>query len=375
MLTTVREHSSPPPAALPPTTTADIDRIVDIYAYLDVPSGSRSRAGGAGAYCFYGKPSLASLGGTQLEEWIDRLLAKVHDEVPRGQEDFRIEIDGFAYRGLIDEGDQGTEISLRRLPQAPPTLKDLGLRQGAIRTLLEAEWLNQGGLLLFAGLTGQGKTTVASACVRSRLEAYAGRCVTVEDVIEVPLEGIWGDGACRQLKVDYATTDPRRYGFQGAIRRAYRCMPATRPAILYVGEVRDTETATEVVKAAANGMLVLSTIHAGDPIQAVSRLLPMAAEALGPEASAMMVSQALRMVMHISLDLDPAKAGWGRGAFSGSCAVSTGGTSALGSLIRQQKFQMIAQVVETQTRIITAAGFQCPPAHQLLTQLCPSGPS
>jgi twitching motility protein PilT len=43
--------------------------------------------------------------------------------------------------------------------------------------------------------------------------------------------------------------------------------------ILFIGEIRDDATAYEAVNASINGCLVVSTIHAGSPVQGVERIL------------------------------------------------------------------------------------------------------
>lgn len=328
----------------PPRTLDDIDKIVDLY-YLEPVTGApveATRTGGQGAYVYYGPPQRADLRDTELADWATRLSEQVTAQFP-SEEDFRIEFEGRTFRGCRDHSGLTTEVALRRLPRDVPLLSDLTFDHGGSRLLLEAPWLNQGGLVLFCGLTGQGKTTLAGATVRTRLERYAGRCVTVEDPAELPLEGFFGEGACRQLQVDYLAADPWRRGFAGAMRRAYRKLPATRPAILYVGEVRDHETAVELVKAALNGMLVVSTIHAHDPIAAVTRLVTMAEQTLGESAS-MLVGQALRLVMHHKLVLSAKSNGWKRGEFFGQVLYSDADNHPVANLIRTQRYAQLIQV-------------------------------
>lgn len=329
---------------MPPTTLNDLDRVVDIY-YLEPVTGApveSERTGGQGAYVFYGPPTRADLRGTELAGWVDRLAAKINEEYPSA-EDFRIEFEGRSFRGCRDFSGLTCEVALRRLPAQVPLLSDLTFDLDSVRGLLEAPWLDRGGLVLFCGLTGQGKTTVANAAVRSRLERYAGRCVTVEDPPELPMEGFFGQGACRQLQVDYTAADPWRRGFAGAMRRAYRKLPATRPAMLLVGEVRDNETAAELVKAALNGMLVFSTIHAHDAIAAVTRLVTMAEQTLGESAS-LLVGQALRMVVHNKLVLSAKADGWKRGEFFSQILFSDADNHPVANLIRTQRYPQLIQV-------------------------------
>lgn len=349
----------------PPSTPDDIDRIIDLYYYEAPPEGTMVLTGSDGAYCYYGPAAVATLGGTGLTPFVDRLAAAVASRP--GQEDFRVTVDGRTFRVCRDDSN-GVHVSCRRLPKTTPLLSELKLDETAVRDLLLAPWLNDGGLVMFCGLTGQGKTTFASATVRTRLELYGGRCVAVEDVPELPLHGIRGRGSCHQIKVDYQTEDPNKHGFNGAVRRAYRSLPATRPAILYVGEVRDAETAQEVVKAAGNGMLVITTTHAGDPASALLRLITLAEAAMG-ESARMSVAQALRLVVHSSLVLKPDVVGWERGRFTATAMVSDGPTHAIAHLIRKGDYSQVMGVVEGQQTRIKAASAARTPAPVLLQTL------
>lgn len=353
----------------PPRTLEDLDRIVDIY-YLEPVTGApveSSRTGGQGAYVFYGPPQRADLRDTELAAWVDRLAERIRDQYPHADE-FRVEFEGRTFRGCRDHSGLTTEVALRRLPADVPLLSMLNFDHSTIRQLLEAPWLDRGGLVVFCGLTGQGKSTLAGATVRSRLERYAGRCVTVEDPPELPLEGFFGQGACRQLQVDYTSPDPWRRGFAGAMRRAYRKLPATRPAILYVGEVRDNETAVELVKAALNGMLVVTTIHAHDPIAAITRLVTMAEQTLGESAS-LLVGQALRLVLHHKLVLSAKADGWKRGEFFGQLLYSDADNHPVANLIRTQRYAQLMQVQNFQMSHVRNAGRAGMTAGELMAEI------
>ena len=360
-------------ASSPPSTIGDVDRIIDLYYYESVPAAHPSlKAGGAGSYCYYGPPECVRLAGTELEGWVTGLMEHVAAK-QRSGEDFRIQYDGRYWRACRDVSDAGTQVSVRRLPDDCPHLDGLSFEAPVVRDILMGEWLNDGGLILFSGLTGQGKTTTAAATVRSRLEAMGGRAVCVADVNEIAaLEGVWDKGSCRQLNVDYQTDDPARRGFIGAIRRAYRSMPATRPGLLLVGEVRDAETASEVLKASSNGMLCITTIHAFDPISALLRLASLAEQQMGDTAN-LALSQALRVVVHQTLTLAPDVAGWSRGHFSQALLVSDGPQHALANLIRKSAYPHMAAIADTQRIRIEQASRRATPVDHLMRMLGSGG--
>lgn len=189
--------------------------------------------------------------------------------------------------------DVGGEIhALRRLPSTVPLLRELqGLPESVLKVLMDPAHHQEGGMILIAGLTGSGKTTTASAMIRSRLEAYSGYCHTVEDPPEFRLAGRWGDGLCTQSAVSGDRPFPR------LISQAMRAFPAGVPGILFVGEIRDAASAEEALKIAANGNLVVSTIHSKDILSAVQRLLMLAGGEDSP-AACTQLSNALRYVQH-----------------------------------------------------------------------------
>jgi CheY-like chemotaxis protein len=83
--------------------------------------------------------------------------------------------------------------------------------------------------------------------------------MTVEDPVEYELPGV------TQIQID-----PKRdVTFASALRAILR----QDPDVVFVGEIRDAETAKIALQAAATGHLVLSTLHTNDAVGAVQRLI------------------------------------------------------------------------------------------------------
>ena len=149
---------------------------------------------------------------------------------------------------------------MRRLPDASPRLRELGISQRLVAPALEA---NAAGLILVAGGFGEGKTSTASALVSERLYQHGGVAVTLEDPPEMPLEGNHGDGVCFQTWVTKEN---------GGFSEQLRLVARWAPTIIFLGEIRDPATATQALKAATNGRLVVATIHAKGIVSAIERL-------------------------------------------------------------------------------------------------------
>ncbi|HYV98903.1 MAG TPA: ATPase, T2SS/T4P/T4SS family [Gemmatimonadaceae bacterium] len=113
------------------------------------------------------------------------------------------------------------------------------------------------GIVLVTGPTGSGKTTTLYVSLRE-VAQRAVNIVTVEDPIEYELPGI------TQIQVE----EKRGVTFASALRAVLR----QDPDVIFVGEIRDIETAEVAVQAALTGHLVLATLHTNDALSAVTRL-------------------------------------------------------------------------------------------------------
>jgi type IV pilus assembly protein PilB len=116
------------------------------------------------------------------------------------------------------------------------------------------------GIFLATGPTGSGKTTTIYSAIQEILSPEVN-IITVEDPIEYDLEGI------RQSAVH----DKAGLTFAKQLRAILR----QDPDIIYVGEIRDAETAEIAFRAALTGHLVFSTLHCNDSAGAITRLLNM----------------------------------------------------------------------------------------------------
>jgi len=141
-------------------------------------------------------------------------------------------------------------------PDGARVLDDLAMAPQDIRrlrTLLS----NREGIILVTGPTGSGKTTTLYAALRELADGKVN-ITTVEDPIEYELAGL------TQMQAE-----PRQ-GMTFAV--ALRAILRQDPDVIFVGEIRDLETAQMAVQASMTGHLVLSTLHTNDAVSAISRL-------------------------------------------------------------------------------------------------------
>jgi twitching motility protein PilT len=191
---------------------------------------------------------------------LDRLHRQVCD---KGQThvEFFLDYDSMRFRVSKIEDVEGVWYTLRRAKWPIPRLGELGgMPQRVMDYLGYIGKPGKHGLLLIAGATSQGKTTTACSLLQEYLLHYGDVAVTVEDPVELPLNGPHGRfGHCFQTQVEDGD-------FGTAMKRTMR----RAPRYILLGEIRAPEEASQAIRAAINGHLVISTIHAGSCIEAIN---------------------------------------------------------------------------------------------------------
>ncbi len=193
---------------------------------------------------------------------------------------------------------QGDFYIFRRMPSAILSLKDIGLPAVIANQVLSPRLL-KGGLIIVSGLPGNGKSTTLGSIIVDRLKKFGGICITVEDPVEMPLQGEHGEGLCLQRSVN------GQEAFAGAIRDALRAYPAKTAAMMMIGEVRDSETAALALRSAVDGRLVLATMHAGDIVQSLHRICSLATRLIPLDEVRDLLGASFRMALHQNLVPDP----------------------------------------------------------------------
>lgn len=208
------------------------------------------------------------------------------------REEFAIRHNETAYRVSVLKSMSDTVYVLRRFPSSIPDINALNIHSGYIDYFSRP---NLSGLIVVAGAFGQGKTTTASSIISMRLKNFGGVSITIEDPPEMPLEGLHGEGVCYQTWVD-------RGQFGEACRKAARWAPS----IIFLGEVRDSETAAEALRASINGRLVVCTTHADSVPMAIERIYSLANGVAGnSDDTSSLLATGLLAVMHQRLEGEP----------------------------------------------------------------------
>jgi twitching motility protein PilT len=164
---------------------------------------------------------------------------------------------GVRFRFNVFRGQGKRAVVLRRLEDRFRTMAELGLPDDLYRLADLPD-----GLVVFSGPTGCGKSTrLATLLDRINRER---RChmITIEDPIEYIHDPKKAEVNQRELFTDVPD-------FNQALISALR----EDPDVILVGEARDLKTIKMVITAAETGHLVYTTIHAGDCIQTIERMV------------------------------------------------------------------------------------------------------
>jgi twitching motility protein PilT len=253
----------------------------------------------------------------------------------RKQEDFTLNIGGQCFRAHRETTVQGEILIVRALPNKVPLIEKI-LPPQVQRALLH-ETLIKGGLVVICGAAGHGKSWTCGATLTGRLKRYGGVALTIEDPPELPLHGQHGHGVCFQTEI--APDRPVAHALRGAMR----CFPVGAPGILMVGEVRDAESANHLIRAAVNGLLVLTTVHAGSPDEAVMRLIRLAGGGVDSEDARALLASATRLILHQRLDDQKLRI---------QPLVSPSAQSAVASKIRRGKLEQLSSDIQSQSNLL-----------------------
>ena len=162
----------------------------------------------------------------------------------------RFRVNAFRQRGAVG-------IAIRRVLPGSTSFDALGLPD-VVRSLAD----EPRGLILVTGMTGSGKTTTTAAMLNHINSTRRCHVVTIEDPIEVLHSDKLAIIDQREVGID--TVD-----FQTALRHVAR----QDPDVIFIGEMRDTETVQAAIRAAETGHLVISTLHTLDATETVNRII------------------------------------------------------------------------------------------------------
>jgi twitching motility protein PilT len=162
----------------------------------------------------------------------------------------RFRVNVFRQRGVVG-------LAIRRVRSEVPTFDELRLP-----SVMEMLADSPRGLVLITGPTGTGKTTTIASMIGHINRSRRTHIVTIEDPIEVVHDDILSIVQQREIGID---TDSYANALKHVIRQD--------PDVIFVGEIRDGDSALSAIQAAETGHLVISTLHTIDCMETINRIL------------------------------------------------------------------------------------------------------
>jgi twitching motility protein PilT len=242
--------------------------------------------------------------------------------------DFSYEVPGVVRaRCNIYEQLRGVSGAFRILPNSVLTLEQLGLPDHVSKMAEQHR-----GLVLVTGPPGAGKSSTLASMVDHVNRTVRRHILTLEDPIEFRHENI--QSLVTQREVGRHTPSFER-GLHAALRED--------PDVILVGELRDPESISLALTAAATGQLVFGTLHTMSAGQTVDRILD-TFEGERQTQVRLMLSECLKGVLAQRL----LRRADGRGRVL-SIEILVG-NSAVASLIRERKTFQLPSVIQTGKR-------------------------
>jgi general secretion pathway protein E len=137
------------------------------------------------------------------------------------------------------------------------SLARIGMRE-PMRKQIRAVVTQPHGLFIVCGPTGAGKSTTLYACL-AEIDRYQKNVITIENPVEYHIDNV------TQIEINPKAGKT----FASELRSILR----QDPDVIYIGEIRDQETAEIACQAAQTGHMVFTTLHANDTVTALARLI------------------------------------------------------------------------------------------------------
>jgi twitching motility protein PilT len=170
--------------------------------------------------------------------------------------DYAISVGGARLRINFFTTARGVSMAIRVLPGHIPTIEELNLHP----SLHEISKLKS-GLVLTCGATGVGKSTTVASIINNINSTRQAHIITLENPIEYRFSS--GKSFIQQRELG-----PHMPSFAQGLLDVLR----ENPDVIVVGELREAETMQLTLNAAESGHLVIATLHASNPEEAIYRM-------------------------------------------------------------------------------------------------------
>ena len=175
-----------------------------------------------------------------------------------GDDDFSFAVPGLARFRVSAYRQRGSLAAVIRIVSFTiPSYKKFGIPE----SIMELSRV-QGGLILFTGPAGSGKSTT-QACLIDRInKERACHVITLEDPIEYLHKNDKSIISQREIAID---TKDCLHALRACLRQS--------PDVILLGEMRDAETIRTAMTAAETGHTVIATLHTRGTANSIDRII------------------------------------------------------------------------------------------------------
>lgn len=195
------------------------------------------------------------LSGLRTDQHLAAQDGKIKTEISGERLDLRVSIIPIA---------EGEKVVMRLLTSQARSysLEQLGINETDLQKIKRAAARSY-GMVLVTGPTGSGKTTTIYSILKT-INTRERNLTSIEDPVEYRIKG------ANQVQVNEKTNLTFANGLRSLLRQD--------PDYIFVGEIRDNETAAIAINAALTGHLVFSTLHTNTAAASLPRLYDMKVE-------------------------------------------------------------------------------------------------
>ncbi len=206
------------------------------------------------------KTEFPFMGAPDCEQAAHQLMNDEQRQVLKqsGEVDFAYSEPGIGrFRVNVHRQRNSIAVAARLVLPGAPSFATLGLPEA-----VEALANEHRGLLLVTGPTSSGKTTTTGAVINHINISRPCHILTIEDPIEILHSDLTAMVTQREIGQDTG-------GFGPALRAAMR----QDPDVIFVGEIRDSETVAAALQAAETGHFVVATLHTTNVAETINRVI------------------------------------------------------------------------------------------------------
>lgn len=198
------------------------------------------------------------------------------------------EYNGYRVRLRVSQSLQKKQLFIRILPGRAPDADKMGYGTFLHKQLLDVP--RTPGIVIVAGSTGSGKSTMLASVLQYFLDTRRIHIVSAEDPVEYILFDGKGIISQREIPDDIN-------GFHDAVINSLR----EDPDIIFIGETRDSATAIALLQASETGHLAFTTIHAPDIPGIIGRLKGLLTDTVDVD---MRLAQVIKGCIYLTLQED-----------------------------------------------------------------------